>query len=307
MCENANTIRVAAYCRVSTKLEEQEGSYELQVAHFTEKITANPNMVLVGIYGDNGKSGLRICGRPGLRELMQDCENGKIDLIFTKSISRFARNMADCAELIRDLRQLGIGVIFEKENINSKDSKCDLLLNILAALAQEESHSVSQNTRRAHEQYTMLGRPFGYISYGYYNAGENLWGICEAEAERVRTAFQMASAGCKYPEIVKELNALEHRDESGIIWKQRRVRYLLRNEVYKGDYYSHKNVCLVPGKSVKNKGFRDRYYIEEHHAPIVAPVLFDRVQEIITRGLLQSQRKCSSADKEFLQECDKTA
>lgn len=135
-------LRVAAYCRVSTRLEEQEGSYEIQVSYFTDKINANSGMTLVGIYGDLGKSGLKTKGRDGLARLMADCEAGKIDLILTKSISRFARNMADCAEMIRKLRELGVGIIFEEENINSKDAKCDLILNIFAALAQEESNSI---------------------------------------------------------------------------------------------------------------------------------------------------------------------
>ena len=305
MYHDSKPIRVAAYCRVSTKLEEQEGSYEIQTAYFTEKIRANPNMVLVGIYGDLGKSGLKTQGREGLKRLIQDCKNGKIDLILTKSISRFARNMADCTELIRTLREMGIGVLFEKENINSNDPKCDLILKIFSALAQEESHSISQNSRRAHEQFTSEGRPFGRISYGYYNAGENLWCIRESEAQRVRTAFQMASTGCKYPEILDTLNTLEQQDGTGVIWKQKRLRYLLQNEVYKGDYFSPKKVCLIPGHPVENNGFRNRYYIEDHHEPIVSPALFDRVQKLLERGSLRTQGTCIPKDEAFLLECGK--
>ena len=133
-------IKTAAYCRVSTDKETQDGSYELQESYFTELISADPHMELVGIYGDKGKSGLYADKRPGLQKLMDDCRAGKINLILTKSISRFARNMAECAEMIRELRSLGVNIIFEEQNLNSQDTKCDLVLNIFAAIAEEESH-----------------------------------------------------------------------------------------------------------------------------------------------------------------------
>lgn len=294
-------LRVAAYCRVSTRLEEQEGSYEIQVNYYTGKITADPHMELAGIYGDNGKSGLKTRGREGLERLLRDCEAGKIDLILTKSISRFARSMADCAALIGRLRELGVDILFEKEGIHSRDPTCDLLLHIFAALAQEESHSISQNARRAHEQYVMEGRPFGRIAYGYYNAGQNRWAVREPEAERVRTAFQMAARGFCYREILGALNEMEQRDATGVVWKQKRLRHLLRSVVYKGDYYSHGTVCLVPGRQVENRGYRDRFYIEQHHPPLVSSALFDRVQEILARGLLHSRRRLSAEEQAFLQ------
>lgn len=298
---NENKLRVAAYVRVSTKLEEQEGSYDIQVSYFTDKINANPGMTLVGIYGDLGKSGLKTKGRDGLARLMADCEAGKIDLILTKSISRFARNMADCAEMIRKLRELGVGIIFEKENINSKDAKCDLILNIFAALAQEESNSISQNSIRAHEQHAKEGRPISKGSYGYVRKGKQRWTVLEEEAERVRLAFQMASDGKNYSEIRRALDLLEERDDTGVKWKNNRIQYLLKNVVYTGDYYSHKNVSLVPGKMVKNDGYRNRYYIEEHHDPIVSKGLFEWVQTVMERGLLNVARIHTEEDKAYLQ------
>ena len=142
-------LKTAAYCRVSTDMESQEGSYELQVAYFTDLIDANPTMELVGIYGDKGKSGLNISGRPGLQKLMDDCRAGKISLILTKSISRFARNVAECLEMIRELRSLGVNIIFEEQNLNTQDEKSTLVLNILAAIAEEESRSISKHTALA--------------------------------------------------------------------------------------------------------------------------------------------------------------
>lgn len=293
-------IRAAAYCRVSTDKEEQEGSYEMQAAYFRDLIQSNPGMELVGIYGDKGKSGLKKAGRPGLLKLMEDCRAGKVDLILTKSISRFARSMSDCAAMIRELRALGVDILFEKENVNSRNRNCDLVLNIFSAIAQEESHSISQHTLRSHEQYTLEGRPFGRVSFGYYNAGNNRWEINGEEAPRVRAAFRMALQGRCYMEILDELNAMEKG--SGYKWQQKRLKRMLTNPVYKGDYYSHGTVCLIPGKPVPNRGYRDRFYIKGHHEPIISPELFDRVQEIIKRGMLLSYKHLREEDMEFLRE-----
>lgn len=295
---NPNSVlRVAAYCRVSTDKEEQEGSYEMQESYFADKIISNPSMTLVGIYGDKGKSGLKTAGRPGLQRLMEDCRNGRIDLVMTKSISRFARNMSDCAEMIRELRSLGVDILFEKENVNSHSTSCDLILNIFSAIAQEESHSISQHSIRSHEQYTLEGRPFGKVSFGYRNAGENRWEINEEEAVKVRTAFQMAGQGQCYAEILK---ALDEMETDGYQWKQKRLKYMLTNPVYKGDYYSHGTVCLVPGKPIPNKGYRDRFYIKGHHEGIVTAEEWERVQRIVERGILVSYRNLSEEDMAFL-------
>ena len=288
-------IKTAAYCRVSTDKETQDGSYELQESYFTELISADPHMELVGIYGDKGKSGLYADKRPGLQKLMDDCRAGKINLILTKSISRFARNMAECAEMIRELRSLGVNIIFEEQNLNSQDTKCDLVLNIFAAIAEEESHSISQHSLQAHEQHTMEGRPFGKISFGYKNGGDNQWIINEEEAPLVRKAFQMAAEGKNY-EMIR--NTLKEMD--GHPWRQSRVRRLLTNVVYKGDYHSHATVCLVPGKQVRNNGVRDRFYITDHHEPIVSPELFDWVQMVIKREILYSHKRLNKEDAEFL-------
>ena len=281
-------LRVAAYCRVSTDLEEQEGSFETQVCHYREKIGRSPDMELVGIYGDKGRSGLKASRRPELQRLLRDCRAGKIDLILTKSISRFARSMADCVELIRRLREWRVTVFFEREGLRTDDQKIDLIISILAAMAQEESHSISQNMIRSHEQHASEGRPCGRVAYGYARADDGSWQIRPAEAYRVRTAFRMAAEGRSYPEILTALNSIERQEGSGVIWLQKRVKYLLRNVAYQGDYYSHATVCLTPGHQVVNRGYRDRYYIEEHHEPLVSRAMFARVQRMIEGGLLIS-------------------
>lgn len=282
-------IKTAAYCRVSTDMETQSGSYEMQEQYFTDLISANPDMELVGIYGDRGKSGLKTAGRPGLQRLLEDCRAGKIQLILTKSISRFARNMAECAEMIRELRGLGVNIIFEEQNLNSQDEKCALALNIFAAIAEEESHSISQHVIQAHEQYALEGRPFGVISFGYQNAGDHKWIINEEQAPLVRKAFELAAEGKNYSQIRKALGEMD-----GDRWSQARVKYMLTNVAYKGDYLSHKTVCIVPGKQVRNNGHRDQFYITGHHEPIVQPELFDRVQEIVERGDLVTNKRRSA-------------
>ena len=287
MKENRKPVRVAAYCRVSTEKEAQEGSYEGQMRYYREFISRNPQMCLVGLYGDKGKSGLSTKKRTGLQRLMEACRAGEIDLILTKSISRFARNMSDCAELMRELQGLGVQILFEKEGLHSMGGGSALMFHIFSAIAQEESHSISQHTARAHEQYALEGRPFGRVAYGYRNAGDNRWEINEGEALKVRRAFDLAGAGNSYQEILKALNTMEE----GPIWQQRRLKRLLMNPVYKGDYVTNQPVSLVPGKQVVNKNYRDRIYIWEHHEPIVSPQKFDAVQRLISLGALRSNRK----------------
>ena len=295
-------LRVAAYCRVSTDLEEQEGSFETQVCHYREKMGRSPDMELVGIYGDKGRSGLKASRRPELQRLLRDCRAGKIDLILTKSISRFARSMADCVELIRRLREWRVTVFFEREGLRTDDRKIDLIISILAAMAQEESHSISQNMIRCHEQHASEGRPCGRVAYGYARADDGSWQIRPAEAYRVRTAFRMAAEGRSYPEILTALNSIERQEGSGVIWLQKRVKYLLRNVAYQGDYYSHATVCLTPGHQVVNRGYRDRYYIEEHHEPLVSRAMFARVQRMIEGGLLISYLPLTEQRKRVLQD-----
>ena len=279
-------IKTAAYCRVSTDKEEQEGSYEVQESYFRDLIESDPTMELVGIYGDKGKSGLKKSGRPGLQRLLADCSAGKIQLILTKSISRFARNMAECSGMVKELRKLGVNIIFQEQNIDTQNTAGDLILNIFAAIAEEESHSISQHTMKAHEQYAIEGRPFGRIAYGYKNGGDNSWVINEEEAPLVRKAFEMAAEGMNYTEIRKALGEMD-----GCTWTQKRLKYLLTHVAYKGDYYSHATVCLVTGEQVKNKGYRDRIYIEEHHDPIVSHELFDKVQEMVKSGELNTFKR----------------
>ena len=190
--EDKPKLRVAAYCRVSTDSDEQAGSYETQVNHYTEYIGRNKEWELAGIYTDDGISGTNPKNREGLNEMIDDCMAGKIDMVITKSISRFARNTIDCLKYVRQLKEKNIAIIFEKENINTLEASGELLLTIMASLAQQESASLSQNVK--------LGLQFRYqegkvqINHehflGYTKDEDGNLIICEEEAEIVRRIYR---------------------------------------------------------------------------------------------------------------------
>ncbi len=280
-------IRTAAYCRVSTEMEIQEGSYDIQTRYYTDLINNNPEMELVGIYGDRGKSGLNVEKRPGLQHLLDDCREGKIDLILTKSVSRFARNMADFVEMVRGLRRIGVNLYFEKERCSTKDPAMDWILDTLAIIAEEESNSISQHLLESHREHILEGRPIANAPYGYFNTKEKKWQINADEATRIRRAFYLAGEGKTYREILNALDELE----GDKVWNQVKLRNILTNIVYKGDFYSNKSVTLVPGKSVANNGIKERFYIKGHHDAIITEELFDKVQENIKKGMLVSRRR----------------
>lgn len=285
--------RAAAYCRVSTLQEHQEDSFEVQREYYEKYIAENPSMTLIGIYGDHGISGLSARKRPEFKRLMSDCMAGKIDVVLTKSISRFARNLKDCVDCVRLLKSHGIAVIFEKEGITSTDPSSELLFNLLASVAQEESSSLSTNIRWSQEQRNKSGNLYRVTPYGYRKTpkikGEaQIWYIEESEAERVRLAFSMAAEGYKSNEIRSAMDKLEWRDSTGVVWLRDRLLYLLRNEAYTGDVLTNKvySPDMLSGP-LRNRGQRAQYYIEEHHEPIVSRELFDAVQERLRSGGLQ--------------------
>ena len=294
--------RVAAYCRVSTVAELQDSSFETQRDAYIQLIDGREDLVLVDIYGDHGKSGTSIKHRTEFQRMLRDCEAGKIDLIMTKSISRFARNLRDCLTTIDRLKELGIAVIFEKEGINTLDNKSDLLLNVLAVVAEEESASIGQNMRWAHERRNAAGDPFHKPPYGYgRDKKTNRWYIRENEARRIRFAFEAASKGTCYQEIIQGLNAIEREEGSNYVWKNGRLTLMLTHEAYIGDVLTNKTYCPNRDTQVLNHGERDQYYIEGHHEPIVDRETFARVQTLIKRKLLYSgKRTFSQEDLDFL-------
>lgn len=292
--------RVAAYCRVSTAMEEQEGSYETQVSYYREMITSNPEYRLVDVYGDQGVSGRTVKRRPEFQRMIKDCEAGKIDLILSKSISRFARNLPDCISIIRHLSALGVGVYFERESLDTMSPNMELLLNCLAAIAEEESTSIGQNLRWANEKRNEAGKPSRTASYGYRKDENKDWVVVPDEARRVILAFSMANRGESYPAIRAALSALEEEEATGKEWKQSSLYYMLRNEVYCGDILTNKNYTVVGIGERRNTGVRQQFYIEGHHTPLIPKAVFERVNELMDRKLLREGRGLTEDEKQLL-------
>ena len=294
--KNGGKKRAAAYCRVSTLAEEQELSFDTQRDYYTDLIGRDPEMILVGIYGDQGFSGLQSKQRREFQRMLADCEAGKIDVIFVKSLSRFSRNTVECMDYLQRLRDLGIAVFFEKEGMNSLDLQAQMALSIYASIAQNESCSLSENTRWARRQRAEMGDPVQKCCYGYRavrQTGEirRKWVIQEDEARRIRLMFALAHQGYSFMEIQKELNQYEAQQRSGVVWTSDRVRGALKREAYRGDILTDKMVTLdyLKKKVVKNTGQVDQFYIEQHHDPIVEPAVYDEVQEYLREGLLNGR------------------
>ncbi len=286
--------RVAVYCRVSTLSESQDESFETQCAYYEKRIATDPTLTLADIYGDQGISGKSAEHRPEFQRMLTDCMNGKIDVVMTKSISRFARNLADCLETVRYLRSISIPVIFEREGIDTMERDGEFLLTVLASIAQEEINNMSQNIKWAHEHYNSKGDPCRHPPYGYrmtIENGKHIWSICESEAKRVRYAFREAVKGEKYFRIVEGLNEIEKGEGSSIVWSYPRLARMLRNEVYTGDILTNKYVTpdYLSGKSVKNKGQYRQYFIEDHHGPIITREEFRLVGERFKRRVKRTE------------------
>lgn len=303
--ETSKIIRAAAYCRVSTNRDVQDGSFELQREHFAKFVAERPEMRLIGIYGDSGRSGRAMKDRPELTRLLADCEAGKIDLILTKSVSRFARNLLECVETVRRLSEIGVGILFEKEALDTRTAKGELVLGFLAAIAQEESASISRNLQWGRRKRLERGHVDCPARYGYVAVGaERRWEIVEREAAIVRQAFYMAGTGSLYPEIVATLTRMEREGGSARVWNRIPVRNMLRSRVYIGDYLSNQK-CAVMNldgcvKTVPNSGQVEQFLIEGHHSAIVGRKLFYAVQSVLDARLLWTRREpLSKHDREI--------
>lgn len=277
-------LRVAAYCRVSTTLEQQETSYEAQVSYYTEKIQSNLNWKLAGIYADDGKSATNTKKRDDFNTMIEDCLAGKIDLVITKSVSRFARNTVDSLQNIRKLKEKNIGVIFEKEGVNTLDGTGELLITILSSQAQEESRNLSEHTRwglvRRFENGVISVNHNKFLGYTKDENGELV--IVPEEAELVRRIFRLYLEGNSSIKIAKILKAEGIKTVTGIdTWQPSVIDQMLRNEKYMGDALLQKTytVDFLSKKRVKNQGIVPQYYIEDNHEAIIPRELFYKVQE----------------------------
>ena len=293
-------LRVAAYCRVSTGDEEQLTSYENQKAFYTEKIMKNPEWTMVDIFADEGITGTSTCRRKDFLRMIRQCRQGKIDMILAKSVSRFARNTLDTISYTRELRSLGIAVIFEEQNINSIYPESEFLIALHAAFAQSESESISANVRWGKRQSIKDGKvTFQYKTLlGYEKGPDGNPVIIPEEAETVRRIFEWYLAGKSVRDIRLALVAGGFRNAVGTTdWTTSNLRSILTNEKYCGDALLQKTFVkdCISKKSIPNTGQLPMYLIENHHEGIVSREKYDAVQaEMARRKAAKSPSKRAS-------------
>ncbi len=281
-------LKVAAYCRVSTDSDEQATSYEAQVEHYTNFIQKNDEWEFAGIFADDGISGTNTKKREEFNRMIEECMAGHSDMSITKYISRFARNTLDCLKYIRQLKEKNIPVFFEKENINTMDSKGEVLLTIMASLAQQESESLSKNVKMGLQFRYQNGEvQVNHNRFMGYTKDENGHLVIEPEeAEIVKRIYLEYLQGASLKQIGDGLQ------EDGILtaagkvkWRPETVKKILSNEKYIGDALLQKTytVDVLTKKRVKNNGIVPQYYVENSHAPIIPRDLYMQVQEEMLR------------------------
>ncbi|BAK46678.1 hypothetical protein CXIVA_07110 [Clostridium sp. SY8519] len=281
--------RVAGYARVSTDHEDQTTSYAAQVDYYTNYIKGHEDWEFAGIYTDEGISATNTKKREGFRHMISDALDGKIDLIVTKSVSRFARNTVDSLTTIRELKEKGVECYFEKENIWTLDSKGELLITIMSSLAQEESRSISENVTWGQRKRMADGKvSFAYSRFLGLDKDKETGKIVvnQEQAKTVRLIFRLFLEGLTPNAIAKELTNRGIKTPSGKdVWNQSTVRRMLSNEKYKGDALLQKEftVDFLQKKMKKNEGEVPQYYVEGNHEAIISPQVFDLVQTELER------------------------
>ena len=292
--------RVAGYARVSTDSDEQFTSYEAQVDYYTNYINSNPEWTFVKVYTDEGISGLDMRRRDGFNQMIEDALAGRIDLIVTKSVSRFARNTVDSLTTIRKLKEHGVEVYFEKEAIWSFDGKGELLLTIMSSLAQEESRSISENVtwgRRKQISDGKVSLPYGQF-LGYCKGADGLPEIVPEEAEIVRLIYRMFRNGKSPSYIARHLTSKGIPTPGGKeVWQAQVIESILTNEKYKGDARLQKKFTtdFLTKKQKINEGEVPQYYVENSHPFIIEPEAWDKVQTMMRQRKASGKRHdCSS-------------
>ena len=289
--------RVAAYCRVSTNNKEQINSYEAQKVYYTQKIEENPDWELAGIFADKGLSGASMKKRDNFNKMIAACKRGRIDTILTKSLSRFARNTVDCLETVRMLRARGIGVIFEKENINSLPTDSEFMITMYGAMAQSESESISGNIRRGRQMHAKVGtlKVPCYRLYGYEKDADGKFRVIPEQAEIVRELYKRYESGASLRNLKEWLEESQIKTVLGTDdWSISVIKGILTNEKYCGDVLLQKTFCtdVISKKIVKNVGQMTQYYMPDHHEAIVSREQYNAVKaEMARRSALRSPSK----------------
>lgn len=293
-------LRVAAYGRVSTEEEEQQSSYEAQCSYYTEKIMSNPEWTFAGMFADEGITGTSTKKRDDFNRMIRKCKQGKIDLILTKSISRFARNTLDTIKYTRMLRAMGIGIYFEKENINTLDMDSEMLITMLGAFAQAESESISRNVAWGKRKAIQDGKVFVNFNqlYGYYLREDGSPGINPDKAAVVKFIYQQYLYGDSLRMIKDRLDndgIPNPKGESG--WLISSIKSILTNEKYCGDVLGQKTYkeSVIGGKVMKNNGQLPQVLIQNNHPAIITREMFYEVQEEMKRRTASRSPSTKSA------------
>ena len=280
-------LRVAAYCRVSTDSEEQINSYKNQLAYYTEKINSKTEWKLAGIYADEGITGTSMKHREDFKRMLRACREGRIDLILCKSVSRFGRNSVDVLRTIRALRERGIGVLFEKEAVDTRTMNSELILAFHSAFSQSESESISGNVRwglrKAYENGTIK---IGPNLYGFRKGQNETVEIDEEKAAVIRQIARWFLDGDSLHAIADKLAQHHIPSPKGKeTWSTATLRSLLTNEKYKGDALLQKTYrpSLFSDRAVQNDGNLPKYYVEGVLPRILEPEVFDRIQEELAK------------------------
>lgn len=281
-------LRVAAYCRVSTDDEEQLTSYEAQKNYYTDKIMTNKEWTMAGIFADEGITGTSARKRPEFLRMIRQCKQGKIDIVLTKSISRFARNTVDCLNYVRALKELGIAVIFEKENMNTLEIDSEILITMLGAFAQSESESISANVRWGIRQAMKEGKAtiqYKYL-YGYRKGDDGKPEIIPDQAEVVKKIYDLFLSGTPVRGIQEYLNENAVPNINGEPkWARSAIDSILKNEKYCGDVLLQKTYIddCINKKVKKNTGQLPMYMVQNHHEGIISRETFDAAQAELSR------------------------
>ena len=281
-------LRVAAYCRVSTDDEELLTSYEAQKNYYTDKIMTNREWTIAGIFADEGITGTSARKRPEFLRMIRQCKQGKIDIVLTKSISRFARNTVDCLNYVRALKELGIAVIFEKENMNTLEVDSEILITMLGAFAQSESESISANVRWGIRQAMKEGKAtiqYKYL-YGYRKGEDGRPEIIPEQAEVVRKIYNLFLSGTPVRGIQEYLNTSAVPNINGEPkWARSAIDSILTNEKYCGDVLLQKTYIddCINKKVKKNTGQLPMYLVQNHHEGIISRETFDAAQAELAR------------------------
>ncbi|WP_302464365.1 recombinase family protein [Enterocloster bolteae] len=279
-------LRVAAYCRVSTELEQQQSSYDIQIEYYTRHIMQNPNWIFAGVFADDGRSATNTFRRDDFNQLMDQCLKGKVDMVITKSISRFARNTVDCISWVRKLKEKNVAVYFEKENLNTLDDSTEMILTILSSQAQEESRAISTNVKWGYARKFEKGESTRQRSYGFRKTPTGEMCIVEEEAAVIRNMARWFLDG-------DSLERIKHRlEDAGIetttgkkIWSTGTIYNILINEKIMGDVLLQKTFTAdyLTKRRVKNSGQQKQYYVKNHHEAIIPKTVYYKIQEEIAR------------------------